>query len=204
MSKLGKFIKTTLVGGMLFLLPLMVLILVVGKAIELLSSVLGPLAEKVHFGAVLGVSMASLVTILLLLIICFLAGVFMRTDIAKKIKRQLEDHVLVYIPGYSYLRAISSDKFESGANSNWRPASVIIDDNEVICFVVDETEHYCSVFLPAAPSPSSGTVVARKKVDVKFLPINVSEAFKLIRRFGKGAALLFEEPLEKKEEKTLK
>jgi hypothetical protein len=36
---------------------------------------------------------------------------------------------------------------------NWKPASIFVDDNEVLCFVIDETEDYCSIFLPSSPSP---------------------------------------------------
>jgi len=132
-------------------------------------------------------AMVTLISIILLVIMCLAAGLFMRTSIAQRFVKWLEDKVLVYIPGYSYIKARSEDSL-TAAGTNWRPAFVFIDDNEVLCFVIDETENYCSIFLPSAPSPSSGTVCVREKKLVTFLPINMTEAVFIIRQFGKGGA----------------
>ena len=70
----------------------------------------------------------------------------------------------------------------------WKPAAVFIDDNEVICFVIDESEHYCTIYLPSAPAPSSGTVCVREKDKVKYLDIDMAKAMILIKQFGRGAA----------------
>ena len=112
----------------------------------------------------------------------------MRTKLAKRIIQWLEDRVLIYIPGYSYIRARTTDLFSKEKIENWKPASIFVDDNEVLCFVIDETEDYCSIFLPSAPTPSSGSVVVREKTKVTYLPINMSEAVSMIRQFGKGAS----------------
>ena len=84
--------------------------------------------------------------------------------------------------------------------SKWKPASVFIDDNEVICFVIDESENYCTVYMPSAPSPSSGAVGARERSKVTYLPLTVNETFLMIRQFGKGAASQIEKlkPVQEK------
>lgn len=192
MNKLVNFIRATIAGGVLFLIPMIVLIAVVSKAINLLQHVARPLAERFPFTQVAGVGVITLISILLLLLLCFLAGLLMRTPSAKKMKSWIESNLLVYIPGYSYLQALSTDRLSNENTANWRPATILVDDNEVICFVIDETEHYCSVFLPSAPVPSSGSVCVREKRLVRYLPINVSQASALIRKFGKGSASVFE------------
>jgi uncharacterized membrane protein len=131
-------------------------------------------------------------SVLLLLLICFIAGLFIKSKSAQKVKSRLEDNFLVYIPGYIYLRTVSSQLLTKESTQTWKPATILVDDNEVICFVIDETENYCSLFLPSAPTPSSGSVCVREKSIVKFLPITTAETVLLIKQFGKGGAAVFE------------
>jgi len=116
----------------------------------------------------------------------------MRTRSAKKIVQWLEDRVLVYVPGYSYIRARSTDWFSDEKTNTWKPATIFVDDNEVICFVVDESGDYCSIFLPSAPVPSSGSICVREKKNVTFLTTSVSETVAMIRQFGRGASISVE------------
>jgi uncharacterized membrane protein len=188
MKKLIDFIKISIAAGILFLIPVMVIGLVLAKVIGFLYNLSKPITAKLPFENVGGVGVNTIMSIILLLLACFLAGLFMRTELAKRVVQWLEDRVLIYIPGYSYIRARTTDLFSKEKTENWKPASIFVDDNEVLCFVIDETEDYCSIFLPSSPSPSSGSVVVREKTLVTYLPINMSEAVSMIRQFGKGAS----------------
>lgn len=191
MKNLFNYIKLTIVGGALLLIPLFVLVAVILKAGSLVKRIVTPIAHWLPF-QIPGIAKETLLAILVLLFLCFLAGIFMHTAIAQRFKKILEEDILVHIPGYSYLQALSTDKLTNSHSSTWKPATVQIDGNEVICFVVDETEHYCSIFFPSAPTPSSGTVCARDKQDVRYLPISVSETFAILRQLGKGSAAALE------------
>jgi uncharacterized membrane protein len=189
MKKLGNFIRITIAGGILFLIPVGAIVFIMAKTISFLYRLSKPITSKLPFDNVAGVGVNTLMSIILLLLICFVAGIFMKTKFAKRITQWLEDRVLIYIPGYTYIRARSADLFSKEKTASWKPASIFVDDNEVICFVIDETEDYCSIFLPSAPTPSSGSICVREKSKVTFLPINVSEAVSMIRQLGKGASV---------------
>jgi uncharacterized membrane protein len=191
-NRLANFIRVTIAGGMLFLIPVVAIVFIMAKAINFLYIISKPITAKLPFKNVAGVGVNTLMSIILLLLICFLAGIFMKTKVAKKIVQWLEDRVLVYVPGYSYIRARSTEWFSDEKTHNWKPASIFVDDNEVICFVIDETGDYCSIFLPSAPTPSSGSICVRQKKNVTFLPVTVSEAVSMIRQFGKGASVSLE------------
>ena len=187
------FLKISIAAGVLFLLPVMVIGIVLAKVIGFIYNLSKPITARLPFENVGGVGVNTLMSIILLLLACFLGGLFMRTKLAKGMIQWLEDRVLIYIPGYSYIRARTTDLFSKEKTENWKPASIFVDDNEVLCFVIDETEDYCSIFLPSAPSPTSGSVVVREKTKVTYLPINVSEAISMIKQLGKGAS----EPIQK-------
>lgn len=188
MKKLGTFIKVTIAGGVVFLIPLGVVIIILSKLFNFLQPLSTALGQKLPITKIAGVGIATLISIIVLFLISFIAGLLIKTKFAQRMIRGLEDHVLIYIPGYSALKALSTNVLNKEGTNKWKPASVFIDDNELICFVIDESENYCTVFMPSAPSPSSGVVGAREKSKVKYLPLTVNETFLLIRQYGKGAA----------------
>lgn len=191
MKKVISFIKVTILGGILLLLPLFVLVMALAKAISMVHEVTTSVAHEVPF-KVPGIGVATLLTTIIILLLCFIAGLFMYTGVAKRFKEFLEEDILVHIPGYSYLRALSTDQLADDHSTNWKPATIPVDGNELLCFVIDETEHYCSIFLPSAPTPSSGSICVREKGDVRYLPVDVLETIRLLKRFGRGSAAVLE------------
>jgi uncharacterized membrane protein len=179
-----KFIKYTIAGGVFLLLPVVVFILVLAKVFYFLRGIIhnSPLAEFA------GPLARSVIAVFFILFLCFLGGLLMRTGRVRNFIKWLEDRILIYLPGYAFVKTLSSNQLQKGSGSDWKPASVFIDDNEVICFVIDESEHYCTLFLPSAPAPSSGTVCVREKEKVKYLDMNMTQAMLLIKQFGRGAA----------------
>jgi uncharacterized membrane protein len=193
MKKFSDFAKATLSGGILFILPVIVLIIILNRFLSFLRDVVRPFAEKIPYTKVAGLGVITLLSILLLLLACLVAGLFMRTVIAQQIKKILDEQVLIFIPGYSYLQAMSATKLDVQSQQHWKPATVNIDECEVLCFVTEETEHFCSIFLPDSPLPTSGSISVKDKTQVQFLPLTVAQANTMIRRFGKGAAIAMED-----------
>jgi len=188
MKKLTTFIKATIAGGILFLIPFGVIVLILSKVFGFIEPFSEELVKRWPITKLAGVGIASITSIIFLLLICLIAGLFIKTRFVQRAIKFLEDHVLIYIPGYSSIKAISSNVLTKESTHKWKPASVFIDDNEIICFVIDESENYCTVFMPSAPSPSSGAVGAREKSKVTYLPLTVNETFLMIRQYGQGAA----------------
>jgi uncharacterized membrane protein len=187
-GKFANFFRITIAGGILFLVPVGVIVFMIAKVVGVLYQLSRPITARLPFKNVAGIGVNTLMSVILLWLTCFLAGIFMRTKLARRIISWLEERVLIYIPGYSYIRARTTDMFSKEKTEAWKPATIFVDDNEVICFVIDETEDYCSIFLPSSPVPSSGSICVRKKANVTFLPIKVAEAVSMIRQFGKGAS----------------
>jgi uncharacterized membrane protein len=146
------------------------------------------LAEKLRFSKIGGVGIIPFLSLILLVLAFFFAGIIMRSGPLQKFTRWIEQKILVYIPGYAYVKARSDSVLKNEGVIPWKPATVVIDDNEVICFVIDESEHYCSIFMPSAPMPSTGVVCAREKSMVRYLPTSINATILMIKQFGKGAA----------------
>lgn len=79
MKGLVDFFKTTIIGGLLFLVPALILIVVIKHAIELTAKVLVPIEKFLPLKSLGGVAVAHLLAILIILAVCFAAGMAART-----------------------------------------------------------------------------------------------------------------------------
>ena len=107
MRALVAFIRATLIGGILFLLPIVVLAIVLGKAQEIASRIVAPLASRIAMKSMAGISTGTILAIGLLVLFCLLVGLFARTRLAPKIVEWLESGFLYNIPGYDFFKGIS-------------------------------------------------------------------------------------------------
>lgn len=80
MKPVVDFVKTTIAGGLLFLVPAVLLVLLVKHAIELVGKVLTPIVKLLPVHNIAGIAVAHLLAALLILIVCFLAGLAARTS----------------------------------------------------------------------------------------------------------------------------
>ena len=80
-----KFIKTTLIGGLLFLVPIVALVLVVNKALDVMLNVAEPVAEFLPIDSLAGVATVNVIAAAIVAITCFVAGLGAYTTPAKRL-----------------------------------------------------------------------------------------------------------------------
>ena len=80
MNKLGRSVFGTLLAGLLILAPVYLAVLLMLKAMRSLSAIVGPLAKLLP-GWLPG---AHILSLLLVLIVCFLTGLAIRTGIGRQ------------------------------------------------------------------------------------------------------------------------
>jgi len=91
-------VKTTVLGGMLFMVPFIILIVVIGKAIIIIQNLLTPVYGMLGVSTISGVAFVKLLAIAILVIICFIAGLVAKSLGAKNFMQSLEANVLDKIP----------------------------------------------------------------------------------------------------------
>ena len=98
MKGLFDFVKATVVGGLIFLIPLVVIVFVVGKALRLSMRVAQPMAGVLPVDSVAGIALVDVVGIVLIMVLCFAAGLVARNSLASKAVREAEARFLWKIP----------------------------------------------------------------------------------------------------------
>jgi uncharacterized membrane protein len=99
MKGIPQLIRTTLVGGLLFLVPITVLGIVLGKALALGHKLVGPLAARIPVQSVIGLRTPALLAISLIVLLCFLARIEDAWQMAFLVERIEGGHVAVFVPG---------------------------------------------------------------------------------------------------------
>jgi uncharacterized membrane protein len=183
-----KFIKTTIIGGIVFMVPVVIVVAIAGKALEIMMLVAKPLGRLIPVDSIGGVAVANVLAMLGLALFCFIAGLIARSESARKAYRAL-DSALFAIPGYAFIRGLSDSMSSSEeAAKGLLPVLVRFDDNEQIGFEVERSgKGNVVVYLPGAPDPWSGSVVYFGEDRVKRLDMSVVQAINNIRHLGRGS-----------------
>jgi uncharacterized membrane protein len=108
MKAIALFARTTIVGGVFFLAPIVVLAVILAKAFGFAKT--GLQAIVVHIPGVsdLSVGVATALSIATIALVCLLAGLIAHTLIAQRFVNALESSVLSKIPAYEYLKQESA------------------------------------------------------------------------------------------------
>src|SRR5262245_65817669 len=97
MKALLGFVKTTLVGGLLFLLPVAVTLVVLHKAVLALGKVVGPIANESPVQTVAGIHMRQVLAALVLVLVGFLSRLLVRTGAGRRLTGTRVQGVLLRI-----------------------------------------------------------------------------------------------------------
>lgn len=183
-------VKRVFNGILLFLLPVMVLVFVMEKAITLLQKVIHPIKEHLPNESVMGVGLFTVISVLLILLICYLAGVLAESKTIKSLMALLEDNLLVFIPGYAMMKSRASEAIGE-TDDKWK--AVLIGDNDEWKLGIEVDRQpggYCTVFFPEPPDAKSGEMKLVHESKLKPLNMPVSKLVNIIRKYGHGAANL--------------
>jgi hypothetical protein len=98
MKAISHFLRTTILGGALFLMPIVVLTFLLNKAFDFARRELKPIAKLIADQLVSEATTETAMAIALIVILCLLAGLLGRTVLTQKIMSRLESAMLSNVP----------------------------------------------------------------------------------------------------------
>lgn len=184
------FIRATVIGGLVFLLPFGVILVVLGK----LYSVTKPLGRQIHetlFPYSASVFWPIVFAVLILVGLAFLAGIFARSTLGRRMFARLETTFLDRLPPYAILRQMIQDFSDSGNNLAVAGSNTVVtvhfDDYSCIAFLIERREPGKAViFLPGAPSATSGSVALVDIHRIEETDLTPLDVMRSMRRLGIG------------------
>lgn len=191
MKRLIGILRATIVGGVFFLAPFVVLIIILGKALGAVQRLLVPVAEILPFESAIGLETPKLLAVAALLLLCFLAGLFARSTLARKMLIWLEDTILSNLPGYSLIKSFSEEVAGITPTHGYPVVLARFDEACQIGFLVERiSEGRMVVFIPDAPNPWSGSVFILDEDRITRLDTKPSAVVTCLKKLGAGAEVI--------------
>ncbi len=197
MSAFKKPVRTLILGGVLFLFPIVILIVIILKALHLVRPVVRKLAGILGIETIFGTATLGLLGIVFILILCFISGYLIHLGLLKKWNSTFEDAVYTFFPSLRRLKFRFFSE-EDDSNDNWISILLKKEKSYHIAFITFKSENgILSIFIPDAPEISNGEVILIPEADCIYKNIPRQEAMKLLVTFGKGLSVKEYQELEK-------
>jgi uncharacterized membrane protein len=189
MGAAKKFLKATIVGGLMFLVPVVLLLVVLGHAVRLAGKIAQPIAEHFQLVSILGTGAVTIVAVVVLVLLAFLAGIVARTGPGRRLTSWFEESFLGGLPQYQLVKSMAEGlaKIENG--QGMQPVLVSIEEGWQIGYLLEHLEQgWVAVFLPQSPTPMSGNVMYMPGERVRALDMTMVHAMSLVKRMGLGSS----------------
>ena len=195
MKALRKFILSMVIGGFGVVLPLIVLVFFFKWLKDVIANAIRPFAGQLTNWFSISHTTAAWIAIGIVVLVCFLIGLIIRTRVGTFVHTKLEKIVLQRIPGYKLIR----DSIKPFLNRDGRaifdkPALIRPYGNGTMmtCFITDVSEKTgtCTAFVPTSPNPTNGLVFHVKQEDVTYLDASFEDVMKTIVVGGAGTSQL--------------
>jgi uncharacterized membrane protein len=184
MKALGEFTRTTLIGGVLVVLPIYVSILLLAKSLAIVVKLLSPLTAQIPAT----IQFRQIIASVIFVAICFIAGIIVRTGPGLRAQLAVERNLLKRIPGYVLVRGLTARMAGRQEDDMFAVALVEMGDGLVMAFVVEHHDDGAfTVFVPSVPTPAAGAVFIVPKERVHLVDVTFAKAASVISKWGAGA-----------------
>ena len=188
-TSLRGFFRATIAGGLLFLLPVVLILIVLRHAMQLAVKFTKPISELLPVESVLGVRREIFLAVLLLIFISLVAGLVAKTNAGRRFLRWCESSFLGGLPQYQLVKSMAEGLAHVESTESVDPALVSIEGGWQIGYLLEPLEDgWVTVFLPQAPTPMSGNVMYLPADRVRPLGITMGQAMALVKHIGVGSA----------------
>jgi uncharacterized membrane protein len=186
-QRLYLFFKSTIIGGLVVLVPLAALGYIAVRVIEIAYSAIAPVIAWLPIKSVAGVSLALFLSVAIVIAACFLAGLLAETAIVGGIVSRVERLVLSSVPGYALMKNVGESLIGVENKEGRKTVLIRWNASSQLGFLMDtlpDGQHV--VFVPSAPNALVGAlhIVSSDRVEVLSIPIPM--AIDSIGRLGVG------------------
>jgi uncharacterized membrane protein len=178
------FVAKAVLSGLLIVVPIYLAILLLLKGMKTVVGLVRPFALLLPDW----LPAEKALSLLLVLMICFLIGVGVRTRAGRVVRERIERTFFERIPGYALFRSLTQQVAGDNRQNVWKPALAEIEEALVPAFIIEEFEDgRYTVFVPSIPTPLAGAVYILDRKRVHPLSVPFTEALKTVSKWGSGA-----------------
>ena len=184
MRQLREYVLKAVLGGVLVVVPIYLASLLVLRIAQSLVGFVAPIARLLPDW----LPAENLLSILLVLIVCFLVGAAIQTPMGRVARERIEKSFFERVPGYALFRSLTQQLAGVSKENVWKPALAEIEDALVPAFIIEELDDGSfTVFVPSVPTPLAGAVYILSPDRVHPLDVPFTQAIRAVSRWGSGS-----------------
>ncbi len=190
MAVKGKPIRSIMLGGIFFLLPLLAAIVLFGRGIKLLLPLAHQLVDSLGIATLFGAATVLVVCVLLLLIVCYLSGLLLTRGLFSRWNSSVEEKLFLLFPGFQMLKYQLLDDDNVFIPASWKAVLLEDDKSWRIAFITNRHGEIISLYIPDAPRIDAGELRYTHERDCNYLPVTMKDAMRALINFGHEEVLI--------------
>lgn len=175
-----------IIGGLFFIIPLLLILMAVKKTFLLVLPAARKLSVALELHTILGKASVIVVCIFLILLICLFGGYLVQKGFVKKWGNNVEEKLFILFPSFQILKYRVIDDQNKTLNELWDAILFKEDSYYKIAFITEYSESFITIFIPDAPKMDAGEVRYVPKDEFEYHKITMKEALSSLYGFGKG------------------
>lgn len=188
MGKITSFLKTTALGGLLVLLPLLLFYLMFVEILQLVVALATPIADLFPKKVMEQVNFPVLMALVLIFCVSFLLGLAIRLEAGRSLGGWIERNTLQRLPLYNTLKSLTASMVDMEQSGSFRPALLLSPDGdrEIAYLVEEHKDGLATVMLPWAPTPMAGSVKIVRRERLEMLNAGFADVTQVLSHWGVG------------------
>ena len=181
------FLKTTLLGGLFLLLPIMLLWVGLQEIGGLLVAMATPIADMLPKKIFEDLLAPGVVALILIVAASFVLGLAAKAAWLRDLGRKFESSVLYKVPMYRMLKVISGALVDP--DNSHVDAALVKDETGGgdPCYVMEKhADGRATVLLPWSPASFAGSIKVVQQSQLEILPCSLDEFSRSLSQIGVG------------------
>lgn len=181
------FVRRTLVGGLLVVVPAVVVLIVLKRVVTTVHAGLQPLEAILPVNALF----PGMWAVLLLVGASFMAGLTLQLGRVRRRATALDGWLGARFPFYRFLSDMGGHLLDGRGDRPVKAALAEIEDALVPAFVVEElADGRYVVFVPSVPSPVQGAIYILARARVHLVAASLAQVVRCVSHWGVGSGEL--------------
>lgn len=188
MKQLTVFLKTTAMGGLFILLPLLLLYLLLAELLAVVVALATPIADLFPQGTFERLNTPVLVAVVLIIGASFLLGLALRSMTLRRMGLWIERTVLGRLPLYDAVKGLSKGLTGTKDDYAFRPAvsNSATGEREIVYVIEDHGDGQVTVLVPWAPASFAGPVKIMRSDRIEMLDASLGDVSRALSHWGVG------------------
>ena len=184
MKKFVKHIRSRVVAGLIFLIPLFAIIIILQKIWNTLRGAGNYLVQLFGLKSLLGSHSVTIATAILLILVFYFFGWLVKFSALNRMRDWIERTALQYIPGYITYKSQMEEKVNPKADTRI-PVWVSTDSGKRPGLLIVEEAGHAIIFFPNSPDSNNGQLMMVAGDSVTKIDMNASVFIKSLQKFGR-------------------